>query len=166
MEYNFEELIAGLKTHKYKLIGIGSSRKVYDLNDGYVIKVAKDIRGIYQNQIENKIYLSRKSNFFAEVVAVSEDNKCLIMPKAKRIKNIHTVYKYYKVNSMNSLFMLDHLRDDIASKKLSKVDIGRPSSWGFINDVPVIIDYGLTHNIYMKYYGLKSILKRYKPLRY
>jgi len=166
MDYNLKEIIAGIRNDTYKLLGVGSCRKVYDLNDGFVIKIAKDIRGIFQNQTENKIYLSRKSNLFAEVVTVSEDNKFLVMPKARKIKSIETVYKYYNVKNMNSLIMFDHLNDDINSNKLSRADIVRPSSWGFIDDVPVLIDYGLTHSIYTKYYGLNSLLKKYKTLRY
>jgi hypothetical protein len=166
MEYNFKDIIAGIRNKEYKLLGVGSCRKVYDLNDGYVIKIAKDIRGIYQNQIENKVYLSRKSNFFAQVVTISEDDKWLIMRKAEKIKNIETVYKYYNVKSIQSLIMLDHLDDDITSNKLSKADLTRPSSWGFIGDVPVIIDYGLTHSICKKYYGLNLLLKRYQTLHY
>jgi len=166
MGYNFKELIVGIKSGKYKLLGVGSSRKVYDLNDGYVIKVAKDVRGIYQNQAENKIYLLRKSNFFAQVVAVSEDSRCLIMPKANKIKSIDTVCKYYNVRSFKSLTMLDHFNDDINDNNLSRNDLIRPSSWGFIDDVPIIIDYGLTHSIFKKYYGPNLIFKRYRALQY
>jgi len=166
MDYNFKEIIEGIKSGKYKLIGLGSSRKVYDLNDGYVIKVAKDIRGIYQNQTENKIYLSLKSNFFAKVVAVSEDSRCLIMPKANNIKSIDSVCKYYNVRSFKSLTMLDHFNDDINDNNLSKNDLIRPSSWGFIGDVPLLIDYGLTHSIFKKYYGVNLIFKKYRTLRY
>lgn len=166
MEYDFKELIAGIKNGSYKLLGAGSCRKVYNLNDGYVMKLAKDIRGIYQNKTENKIYLSRKSNFFAEVIAVSEDNRCLIMQKADKIRNIDTVCKFYNVKSVKSLIMLDQLINDINDNNLSKNDLIRHSSWGFINDVPLIIDYGLTHNIYKKYYGINLFFKRYNQLRY
>jgi len=166
MDYNLKEIISGIKNRKYKLLGVGSSRRVYDLNDGNVVKVARDIRGIYQNQTENKIYLSRKSNFFAEVVVITEDNRCLIMPKAKKIKNIGTVYKYYNVKNFRKLAILDHLNDDINDNNLSKADLFNPSSWGIIDDVPVLIDYGLTHALYKKYYGLNLFLKRYQKLRY
>ena len=166
MEYNFKKIIAGIKSGKYRLIGSGSSRMVYDLNDGFVIKVAKDIRGIYQNQTENTTYLSQNSNFFAPVVAVSEDNRFLIMPKARKIKYIDTVYKYYNVRSFKSLTMLDSFIDDINDNNLSKSDLIRPINWGIINDVPLLIDYGLTHNIYKKYYGANILFKNFKKLHY
>lgn len=167
MDYNFKKLISILKSGEYKLIGSGSSRKVYDLNDGTIIKVAKDIRGIHQNQAEYEIYLSRKSNFFAEVLAVSEDNTCLIMSKARKIKNIQTVYKYYKVRNFKGLSKLDHLNDDISANKIGKGDLTRASSWGFVGDTPVLIDYGLTHVIYQKYYKHNLFFKkRFKQIHY
>ena len=166
VEYNFNEIILGLKNRKYELIGSGSSRKVYDLMDGCVIKVAKDIRGIYQNQVEYTVYQSRKSNFFAKVVAISEDNKCLIMSKAVKIKNIYTVYKYYNVRNIKSLTVLDHFNEDIKKNKLSIADLTRPSSWGFVGDKPVLIDYGLNSGIFKKFYGLNTLLKRYRVLKY
>lgn len=167
MEYNLQKIISDIKNGGYKLIGSGSSRKVYDLNDGTIIKVAKDIRGIYQNKAENEIYLSRKSNFFAQVLAISEDNTCLIMSKAKKIKNIQTVYRYYKVRNFKELSNQDHLNDDINNNKLSKGDLTRASSWGFVGDVPVLIDYGLTHGIYQQYYRHNLIFKKkFKPIHY
>lgn len=167
MEYNFKDIIENLKAGEYKLIGSGSSRKVYDLNDGTIIKVAKDIRGIYQNQTENEIYLSRKSNFFAEISAISEDNTCLIMSKARKIKNIQTVYRYYKVRNFKGLSMRDHLNEDINNNKLGKGDLTRASSWGFVGDVPVLIDYGLTHGIFQRFYKHNLIFKKkFKPIHY
>ena len=162
MKYDFSSVITEIKNGQYKLIGSGSSRRVYDLNNGYVVKVAKDIRGIFQNQAENKIYLSRKSDVFAEIVAVSEDNKYLIMSKAQKIKNMATVYKYYNVKNINRLMLLDNLYDDIKNNKLGKGDLKRASSWGFIGDIPVIIDYGLTLSIFNKYYKFGLFRKKFR----
>ena len=166
MEFNFKKIIAGIRSGKYRLIGSGSSRRVYDLNNGYVIKVAKDIRGVFQNQTENTTYLAQNSNFFAPVVAISEDYKLLIMPKARKIKYIDTVCKYYNVKSIRSLIMLDTLNDDITRNSLGKSDLTRVSSWGLINDVPLLIDYGLTHSIFKKYYGVNLLFKNFKKLHY
>jgi len=165
MDYNFKELITGIRTGKHKLLGTGSSRRVYDLDNGFVIKIARDIRGIHQNKNEHKIYSESKSNFFAEVVAVSEEYRCLIMPKAGRIKTVETVCRYYNVKNIGSL-LHGQLASDIKNGNLSKPDLIRPSSWGLVNDVPLIIDYGLTHEIYRKYYGLNKLFKKFKPLRY
>lgn len=166
MTYDFITLAGEIKKNKYKQLGIGSSRYVYDLENGYVLKIAKDIRGIYQNEIEFKIYQSQKSGFFAEVIEVSEDNKCLIMSKAKLIKHISTVYNYYKVRNINGLLKINNFSDDIHINNLSKGDILRVSSWGIIDERPVLIDYGLTSSIYKKYYGINSLFKNYKRIKY
>ncbi|HEY5583808.1 MAG TPA: hypothetical protein VIK78_04870 [Ruminiclostridium sp.] len=166
MKYDFEELVVNVKNDEYKLIGSGSSRRVYDLDNGHVLKIAKDIRGISQNKAEHEIYKSRKSNIFAEIVAVSEDNKFLIMSKARKIEKISTVYKYYNVRNYKKLVRLKNLKDDIQSNKLSRGDLVRPSSWGLIDDVPVIIDYGLTQRIFKKYYRNRMLKRRkYKPIK-
>lgn len=164
-KYNFKELISGIKGRKYTLLGAGSSRRVYDLNNGYVIKMAIDVRGIHQNKAEQRIYTSAESKLFAEVVDVSEDFRCLIMPKADKIRSIETVCKYYNVRNIKFL-IYDRISKDIRKNNLSKPDLIRASSWGMINGIPMIIDYGLTQEIFRKYYGLNKFLKKFKPLRY
>jgi len=165
MIYDFDELVVNVKKGEYILIGSGSSRRVYDLDNGHVLKIAKDIRGISQNEAENEIYKLRKSNIFAEIIAVSEDKKLLIMSKARKIERIFTVYKYYNVRNYRKLVQLKDLRDDIQSNKISRGDLKRPSSWGFINDVPVIIDYGLTQSVLRKYYRNRMLkMRKYKPI--
>ncbi|MDF2985632.1 MAG: hypothetical protein K0R50_1142 [Eubacterium sp.] len=167
MDYNSQDIINKIRNGEYKLIGSGSCRVVFDLNNGYVVKIAKDVRGIEQNNSEYSIYNSHKSHFFAEVPSISEDGRMLIMSKAKRIKNIRTVYSYYKVRGIDSLVKLDNLSEDLLNNDLGRGDIRRPSSWGFIDGVPVIIDYGLTHKIFKKYYrGNLLIKKRFPPIKY
>ncbi len=167
MDYDYKNIILNIKSGKHHRLGIGSSRIVYDLNDGLVVKIAKNIRGISQNEAEYKTYSVHKSSLFAEIIAVSEDYHFLIMPRAKKIKNISTVLKYYNVNSIKSLFNKDKLIiSDIHDNDLSKNDLYRASSWGFINNVPLIIDYGLTHSIYKKFYGHNKLFKKYKSIHY
>lgn len=167
MDYDYKNIILNIKSGKHRRLGIGSSRVVYDLNDGFVVKIAKNIRGIYQNEAEYKTYLIHKSSLFAEIVAVSEDYHFLIMPKAKKIRNINTVLKYYRVKSIKSLFNQDKfIISDIHDNDLSRNDLYRVSSWGFINNVPLLIDYGLTHSIFKKFYGYNKLFKKYKSLHY
>lgn len=165
MKYDFDELRKKVKNKEYKLIGSGSSRLVYDLNNGYVLKVAKDIRGLNQNEAENKIYQSCKSTFFAEIIEVSENNVFLVMPKAKKIKNINTVLKYYKKRNIQALLLDTLLDEDIGANSIGKGDLKRASNWGIIDGVPLIIDYGLTKSIFKKYYRFNLIIKkRFKPI--
>lgn len=167
MENDFREILERIKSGEFKKIGNGSCRHVYDMKNGYVVKVAKDIRGIEQNLNEKNIFNTRKSYFFADIVSVSPDNKLLIMAKAKKIKKMKTVYKYYKVSNINSLLKVNNFIEDINIHKLSKGDIVKASSWGFVNQVPVLIDYGLTHNTFVKFYNHSFIFgKKYSVIRY
>ncbi|HEX2926245.1 MAG TPA: hypothetical protein VHP38_08320 [Ruminiclostridium sp.] len=165
MDFDFEELISRLKSNKYKLIGSGSCRNVYDLGNGYVVKVAKDIRGILQNRTEHTSYQQHKSGFLAEVAAISDNHRYLVMVKARKISDIRVVLKYYKVKSMNELIKDPLFTEDIENEKIGSNDLKRASSWGIVNDVPVLIDYGLSQSVYNKYYRNQFFIKRkLKPL--
>ncbi|ACL76204.1 hypothetical protein [Ruminiclostridium cellulolyticum] len=165
MNFDFAQLISQLKGNKYRRIGSGSCRNVYDLENGYVVKVAKDVRGILQNQIEHKSYLTHKSVFFAEVAAISENYRYLIMVKAKRITDIRIVLRYYKVKSFDELMKNPLLEEDLENHNIGSGDLKRASSWGIVNDVPVLIDYGLNQSTYNKYYRNK-LFGRFRRLNY
>lgn len=167
MDYNYQDIISRIKNGEYRLIGFGSCRRVYNLYNGYVVKVARDIRGVEQNKTEYCIYQNSKSHFFAEIPYISEDNRLLVMAKAKRIKKMRTVYSYYKVSNMNSLLKKDNLAADLKNNDLGTGDLRRASSWGIINGTPVLIDYGLTHRLFIQYYkGSFPFRKRYPPITY
>lgn len=167
MEYDFDKILHEAKTGQYKLLGNGSCRIVFDLGDGSVAKIAKDIRGIDQNQNEYAIFHARKSDLFAEVTAVSSDNRMLIMAKADKIKNMKTVYAYYKVQNISSLLKHGSFSQDVNTYKLSKGDLVRPSSWGLIGGIPMLIDFGLTHGIFIKYYKNNLFnLRRFTQIKY
>lgn len=167
MDINFDEIIFKIHSGEYKPVGFGSCRRVYDMNNGCVVKVARDIRGIDQNRAENDIYNTRKSNFFARVEAVSNDYKLLIMVKAGKIRNMKQVLQYYRVRNINALVRTNHFIEDIMDHKLSKGDLVRVSSWGIVDSIPVMIDYGLTRSIYIKYYRLNFLGgKRFRVINY
>lgn len=167
MDYNYQDILNKIKNGEYRLIGLGSCRRVFSMNNGYVVKMAKDIRGIEQNKTEYDIYSSSNSRLFAEIPYISEDNRLLVMARAKRIRKMRTVYSYYKVNNINSLLKVNNLHADLKNNDLGTGDLRRASSWGFINGTPVIIDYGLTHNLFRKYYKGNLILKKkFPPLLY
>lgn len=167
MKYDFDEIIGNAKKGRYKQLGSGSCRMVFDLGDGYVVKIAKDIRGTEQNQNEYVIYKSHQSVFFAEIADISPDSKLLVMAKAKKIRNLSTVYQFYNVHNINSLLKLNNFYKDVNAYKLSRGDLIRPSSWGVVNNAPVLIDYGLTHDMYMKYYRRNPFMKKwFAPIYY
>ena len=148
----FNEIKFNIARGYYKYIGSGSGRQVFDLGNGYVIKVAKNKAGIAQNKAEYKISSDDYSNLFAKVIKASNDFKLLIMQKADNIYNISYVWKYFNVTSKRELFNSKELQNIKRRYNLLLGDFARESSWGMINGRPVIIDYGFTREVKEKYY--------------
>lgn len=136
----------------YKYIGDGSSREVYDLNNGYVLKVAKNSAGLAQNKSEYKIYKKDNSRLFADIVYVSDDYNFVIMRKAKRVHDILEVWDYFNVSSKFEFYNLNFIRRMKFKYNLVLADLNRPSSWGIIDKRYVIIDYGFTNEVKDKHY--------------
>ncbi|WP_243175693.1 hypothetical protein [Clostridium gasigenes] len=136
----------------YRYIGSGSGRKVFDLGNGYVIKVAKNIAGIAQNQVEYQISFNDNSNLFAKVIEVSGDFKFLIMKKADTINNFSHVLKYFNVSNSREFIRLKGIQTIQWKYNLLLADLCKKSSWGIIDGIPVIIDYGFTKQVQRRYY--------------
>jgi hypothetical protein len=139
-----------------RMIGMGSGRVVYDLGDGYVVKKARNKKGLVQNKGEYMIASRNRSELFADVISVSEDYIYLIMKKAEKILSYNEVWKYYNVKNFNELFRLDNLKEIIRKNELLLPDLYRKTSWGIINGRPVLIDYGFTKEV-RKYYRFFNI---------
>lgn len=148
----FNEIILNITRGYYRYIGSGSGRKVFDLGNGYVIKVAKNKAGIAQNKCEHEISYNDHSNLFAKVIQVSNNFKLLIMQKADEINTISYVWQYFNVTSKRELFDLKELQNIKRNYNLLLGDFNKKSSWGIINGRPVIIDYGFTREVKERYY--------------
>lgn len=148
----FNQIIIGIRRGYYKYIGSGSCREVFDLGNGYVVKVAKNIAGIAQNESEYNISHYDNSGLFAKVIDVSDNFDLLIMEKAERIYNIFDLYRYFNVRNKRQLFRLRELRNISRNYDLILADLDRLSSWGMIDGRPVIIDYGFTEEVSERYY--------------
>ena len=148
----FNKIMFNISRGYYRYIGSGSSRDVFDLKNGYVIKVAKNIAGIAQNQSEYAISYYDDSNLFARVVNVSNDFYFLVMEKADKIDNISEVFRYFNVSDKRELFHLKELQNIKKKYNLLLGDFDRKSNWGIIKGRPVIIDYGFTREVSERYY--------------
>lgn len=148
----FNNIMFNINNGYYRYISSGSSRDVFDLKNGYVIKIAKNMAGIAQNQYEYFISYYDNSNLFAKVVNVSDDFYFLIMEKADKIDNISDVFKYFNVSSKRELFQLKELQNIKKKYNLLLGDFNRKSNWGIIKGRPVIIDYGFTREVSERYY--------------
>lgn len=150
---DFDHISQNVSKRKYRLIGSGSGRLVFDLDNGYVVKVAKNRKGVAQNKAEYKIASMNNTDLFAEISAISDNYNYLIMEKADKIKSIAEIWDYYQVRSNHELFKLDNFKDIGMKYNLLYGDLCRKSSWGFVNKRPKIIDYGFTKET-KKYYSL------------
>ena len=148
----FNNIMFNINRGYYRYIGTGSSRDVFDLKNGYVIKVAKNIAGIAQNQTEYAISNYDDSNLFAKVISISNDFYFLVMEKADKIDNISDVFRYFNVSDKRELFHLKELQNIKKKYNLLLGDFDRKSNWGIIKGRLVIIDYGFTKDVSERYY--------------
>lgn len=152
MTYISPQIISNIKLGNYRYIGSGSSSQVFDLNNGYVVKVAKNKAGIAQNITEYKISSFNDSLLFARVIQVSNDFTFLIMEKANKINDFSYIYRYFNVRNNMDLTNLSELQNIHKKYNLLWGDLLRESSWGIIDGRPVIIDYEYTKAVAKKYY--------------
>lgn len=152
VDIDFDVIILDIRKGNYRCIGSGSGRKVFDLENGFVIKIAKNRKGIAQNEAEYHIASSNRSNFFAKITHVSEDFMLLIMEKAERIYHFSYVLNYFNVRSNRELFQIEEFRTILKNHNLLPVDLCKRANWGMINNCPVVIDYGFTWRVKRKYY--------------
>lgn len=141
---DFKVIQRDLKHGMYQFIGSGSSRRVFDLANGYVVKVAINCGGITQNQVEYKVYNEEKTEFLAPILAISDDAMFLIMKKGEQLRSFNQVLEYYQVYNMRELVSNPDFTKIRENYGLAAGDLVRRSSWGIIKDVPVLVDYGFT----------------------
>ncbi len=156
MEIDFNTIRNNINIKAYHIIGWGSGRTVFDLENGYVVKAAKNRKGIEQNKAEYRISNLDQNNVFAQVIALSDDDKYLIMEKAQRIKSFSVIWNYYKVKNNRQLFSLEVFNKLLPMYDLLQGDLYRLSSWGIVKEKPVIVDYGFTRGV-RKFYNIFRI---------
>lgn len=131
--------------NKYTFLGEGICRKVYSINENYVVKVAKLDDGSYQNRVENHVYTHVPKNLLKYLCPIVwfEPERIIMrraIPLSSLIKdkyiNLKTIRpekeSFADLNKLTNNFIL--LADDIMST----------SSWGIYNNENVLIDYGCT----------------------
>ena len=153
MGIDFAYIKTNIEKRTYHLIGSGSGRNVFDLDNGYVVKVARNRKGLAQNKAEYQIAATNHSHIFARIVAISDDSIYLIMEKAERVYSIAEIWNYYHVKNNKELFRINEFQDFTQKYNLLYPDLKRASSWGFVKGKPVIIDYGFTKEV-SRYYTM------------
>lgn len=167
--------------NNFHKLGAGSARAAYELNNDFVLKLAKNQKGIFQNEIEmNYDIQSCYGDILAKIVKYDENAKWIIAQKAFKIKSKkqfqilsdfspddiqgYLAIKVLKtgwmikiptqeiVNQMENNLWIQELLSMCIDFDLHIGDINRISSWGFLNNKIVLIDYGVTETIYNNYY--------------
>lgn len=151
-DVNLDIITSNIRKGNYKRIGSGSGRRVYDLENGYVIKVAKNRKGIAQNEVEFYIASTDRTNLFARVTHATEDFMLLIMEKAERTNSFYDIWNYFSVRNNRELFQIEEFQYIFNHYNLLAVDLRTLANWGMIGNRPVIIDYGFTRSVKRKYY--------------
>lgn len=149
---NEDQLLSDIKKGIYPCLGIGSGREVFDLKNGYVLKVARNHKGLAQNKTESKIAKQETSLLLAKVVYISDNYRFLMMEKAKSISHMKEIWKYFLIKNNQQLRRLHVLQSLALRYGLILADLGRPENWGMQNGIPVVVDYGFTRDVRRKYY--------------
>ncbi len=152
MDFDFEQINQDLKKGLYRHLGSGSGRRVFDLGNGYVVKVARNSKGLAQNRAEYNISQKDSSELFAKIPKVSEGFELLIMEKADNLMFLSEVLHHFNVGSFRELFSLKEFKHITRELGLLEADLRRAKNWGKINGRPVIIDYGFTMRVRNYYY--------------
>lgn len=149
----------------FKRLSSGSSRIVFKIDDEFVLKLAKNEKGIAQNKAEanpkmkskylNKIEDSSKKSFWIKTFYLEKINKKEFEELAKLSFDEFEkeLRKSLDKKNYKSEFDIVNQMKIICNKfHLLIGDIVRPSSWGKKNNIPILIDAGLTEKIYKDYY--------------
>lgn len=167
----------------------GSSRIVYKIDENTVLKLAKNQKGIAQNEVEGQHDCYRDNmNMFAKIYDTDENYLWIEMQLAKKAKpsdfkrltgyDFNTVCywidyckpdRYRNSNPLKTFFdspefeenwdeygLLAELQEYIGNYDVPIGDLKRISSWGVVNgeygEELVLIDYGLTNDVFNNYY--------------
>jgi hypothetical protein len=140
---------------KYKYLGEGISRRVYGINDDYVIKIAKGYDGIYQNRIENHVFKNASETQIKYLCPI-----VWFHPERLIMKRAIPLSKFNKNEYIDIKTIRPEKEAPIDLKRLSSKfflfyeDIISTSSWGLYQNEKVLIDYGCTERYGDFYYRI------------
>ncbi|MDD3223832.1 MAG: hypothetical protein PHX70_03835 [Clostridium sp.] len=141
---------------EYEFLGQGASRIAYGIDDNYVIKISKNRTGKYQCKTEHFIYNDLKpeyKKYFCPVIWYKPG--MIAMMRANSFTKIlgikHGSIFDYTTIKRNSVFF-KNIKKIASHYDLLYPDIKTISSWGILDDKPVLIDYGCTNSLYDRYF--------------
>lgn len=156
----FEEIFLMSKKeidNKFKYLGEGGGRIVYDINNDYVLKLSKFRGGYKQCETENYIYHNVQQHlkkYLCPVVWYKEDMIIMrkAIPLAKERKEKHkNVFRRLGISEEDTLYI--NIEELVKTFNLLYGDIKSLSSWGILDNQIILIDYGCTNKIFRKYFA-------------
>lgn len=159
-----------------KHLSSGSSRIVYLTPEKTVVKMAKNDKGVAQNEVECNPKM--KSKFLNEIISCAKDNSWLETHYLDKI----TAKEFEKMTGLEFEQFGDAVRYGLKSadskpkgfsdveesdiyKEMKRIgekfkllpgDIARISSWGTKHGRPILIDAGLTEDVFDTFYDSTS----------
>ena len=163
-----------------EILGEGSSRSVYALTSKKVLKIAKNVKGIAQNNAELQVYTDPATEDVSAKIYDSHDRGRWLV--SELVRPIHDEREFERLTGVDWEEFIDDLKMTISStarssmsplrkdaseftKKVYKMsemgsarlkvgDLTELDHWGKTSDGRVVIlDYGFTTDVSEKYYG-------------
>ena len=173
---------------KLTRIAQGSARVIFEIDDETVLKLAKNAKGIAQNEVERSLsndYMVPE-DIIAKVSEEDERDRWVVMERAKKIGKVRfrqlmdgvdiADFYHYVINAIGpQAFRVEpdveekldeneftqDIIEMIQNFDLEPGDFQRPSSFGEIDGRLVLTDYGLNKEVYRQHYKRTP-----KPMRY
>lgn len=184
------EYMSSLKTYNHRLIycrtklkklGVGSSREVFEIDSNWVIKVAKNDKGLAQNNVESDYSAIRMFDFLPKIKDNDDEDRWLIVENCEKItqKEFEKLtkisfklfsqflreYESIEIRRRKIMFseeihkMLDDedsfvygVRDLLGNFDMLPGDFEKINSFGKSANKIKIIDWGFTKNVHKTYY--------------
>jgi len=139
---------------RFLFLGEGISRSVFAIDNNYVVKIAKGREGLYQNRVENYVYTHSRTEhrkYLCPIIWTKPD--IIVMPRAIQLSSL-TSDKYISLRTIRPENTAHRDLLNLAKRfYLYYDDIKSVSSWGIINNIAMLIDYGCTNEEGDRYYG-------------
>lgn len=141
---------------KYEFLGEGASRAVFGIDENFVVKVAKNKTGHYQCHTENYIYSNISDQYKKYLCPVIwyKDNMLFMrraIPFTKLLNHRRgSIFEYTNIRRDSTFFK--NIKKITKRYDLLYPDIKSITSWGTLDDIPVLIDYGCTNKLYDYYF--------------
>lgn len=142
MSPDFDVIRSGVRGGRFRYLGYGAGRRVYDMGNGYVVKVARNSFGFRQNRSEYRLSQLHQGDLLAKVVGVSDGYQLLVMQAAMPLRDMQPVLDYFHVVTKGDLATVPELVGLVKKHHTLMKEFLVARNWGLINNRPVIIDYG------------------------